>query len=465
LTIHSIAPPKHYFIQACRKDTVHWTPSVSWTANTSFALHVDPFEIGSPTRPAKTGIALSDLTGNGKLSPLVPELGSAPGGGDVVLVGARKQGAVVSGTMSETKGAGRFTHGANAKAFTTSLVTPVKLFGNVIAVVRGETVTDEVLGSGNAAKPFNKFTLKKKPLTWISDAAQTDGRRPELTVRVDNVEWQRVDTFFKAKSTDRVYIVRQDEQGEATITFGDGVRGARVPTGVNNIRATYRYGAGAAKPPPGTINQIAVPVKGLASVHGPLPASGGANAETATELRIQGPRCTLTLGRAVSVADFEAMARTYPGVVNATAGWNWDARRQRAAVTLWIIASGADPSSELAAWLTARAALGLTITVQEARPADQNTMAITLKIKAGHNPDTVRSAARAALFNQKTGLLAPANMSVGKPLFRSALTHCLHRVKGVAGVVSLLLGNAQMPYAVEPGTGKWFDLEDNTTIG
>jgi predicted phage baseplate assembly protein len=443
---------------------VQWKQPVPWTAGTSFTLHVDPFQIGGLTRPAKTEITLADVTPNGTLTPPVPPLGPAPAGGEVILLGARKQGALLSGTITEAGGAGYLAWEAGAKAFAEPLVAPVQVFGNVVEVVRGETVIDEVLGSGDGAKPFNRFTLKKQPLTWIDDSAQADGRRPELTVRVENIEWQRIDTFFGAKATDRVYIVRQDEQGAATVCFGDGVHGARVPTGVNNVRATYRYGAGAAKPPPGAINQIAVPVKGLESVRGPLPALGGAAAEMVEELRVEAPRSALTLGRVVSLADFEAMARTYSGVVNATAGWSWDGPSQRAAVTLWIIADGADPSDSLAVWLAGHAAPGLTIAAKLAGKAEQDTMAITLKVRAGHAVETVRAAVHAALFDRRTGLLAPANIGIGQQLFRSVLNHRLHCVAGVEAVVSILFEGIEMPYAVGPGTGKWFDLEDGTTI-
>ena len=75
-----------------------------------------------------------------------------------------------------------------------------------------------------------------------------------------------------------------------------------MPSGAGNIRADYRYGAGAAKPPAGSIWSIAKPTKGLLSVIGPVPARGGADAETADELRTSAPASALTLGRAVSLA-------------------------------------------------------------------------------------------------------------------------------------------------------------------
>jgi hypothetical protein len=52
-------------------------------------------------------------------------------------------------------------------------------------------------------------------------------------------------------------------------------------------------------------------------VRGPLACIGGADAETADDIKATGPASALTLGRAVSLLDFEAMAQRYTGVVNA----------------------------------------------------------------------------------------------------------------------------------------------------
>ena len=445
---------------------VTFTPQLEIGDGQAFTLHADPTRIGPLTRPAKTELALTDLAAGVLLEAPVADLDPAPAGGDVAAVGLAKAGVLLSGTVEVENGAGTFLPGEAAAGvpFTEPLRTPVRLFGNLIATVRGETVVDEVLGSGDAARPFASFTLKKKPLAWVEDSSQTDGRRPELVVRVDTVEWERVDTFFGRGPEERVYVVRQEPNGDSRVLFGDGERGARPPTGANNVRADYRYGAGAAKPPPGSIHQIKRPVPGLASVRGPLPATGGADAEGSDELRERAPAAALTLGRAVSTADFRALALGFPGVVNASAEWTWDGRRQRAAAKIWIIADGGDPAEDLAGWLRGQAAVDLTIGVQEAAPAPFSTLAITLEIAPRHDPDVVRQAARAALFDPKTGLLAPRNVTIGAPLFRSPLSHRLHQVAGVQSVASVLLDGLPFPRAVSPGAGRWFDLEAGTTV-
>lgn len=443
--------------------TVTFTPVLSFGANDGFQLHVSPFLLGPPTRIAKTRIELADLNDSGRLEPPV-ELGDAPGGGTVIARGALEAGAKLGGTVIEDgDGQAHFQPDGGALPFT-ALATPVTLHGNVVEAVRGETVIDETLGDGNAALPFVSFTLKKKPLAWVEDASLAQGRRPELTLRIDGLEWTRVDTFFGHGPDDRIYTAALEPDGGTRITFGDGKRGARPPSGVGNIRADYRFGAGAAKPPPGSIQSIARPVKGLASVIGPLPARGGADAETADELRQSAPAGALTLGRAVSLADFEAMARSYPGVLNAASAWAWDARRQRATAKIWIIADGADPSAELAVWLSARAAPDLIVAAEVAGTAAFTTLSISLSFADGHDPAVVRDAAFVALFDDDTGFLAPRNQVIGGALFRSALTHRLHQVTGVATVPTILLDGLAMPHAVGAGQGNWFDLESGTTV-
>ena len=76
----------------------------------------------------------------------------------------------------------------------------------------------------------------------------------------------------------------------------------------------------------------------------------------------------------------------------------------------------------------------------------------------------VRDAALTALFDSDAGFLAPRNQVIGGALFRSALTHRLHQVTGVAAVPTILLDGLAMPHAVAAGQGNWFDLENGTTV-
>ena len=62
------------------------------------------------------------------------------------------------------------------------------LLGNVVAASHGETVRAEVLGNGDASASFQRFALKKQPLTYLP-SEQEGGVESTLEVRVNDVLW------------------------------------------------------------------------------------------------------------------------------------------------------------------------------------------------------------------------------------------------------------------------------------
>ena len=120
----------------------------------------------------------------------------------------------------------------------------VAIYANVAAATHGET-RREVLGSGDAARSFQKFALKQKPLTYVS-APTASGAETTLQVRVNDVLWEEAPSLYNLPARERAYITRLDDDGNVSIAFGDGITGARLPTGDENIAATYRTGIGVA---------------------------------------------------------------------------------------------------------------------------------------------------------------------------------------------------------------------------
>jgi len=194
----------------------------------------------------------------------------------------------------------------------------VVVHANVALASHGETVS-QILGSGNAAAAFQRFELKQLPLTYRAAASEL-GAAAELTVRVDDVAWQPRDTLFGAAPRDRLYNVIGDEQGRQFVQFGDGLRGARPSSGQNNVRATYRKGLGVAgNLAAESLTQLTQRPLGVKGVSNPLPAEGGTNPEAPEEARQTMPLRTRTLGRAVSLLDYEDFARAFAGVAKARA--------------------------------------------------------------------------------------------------------------------------------------------------
>jgi predicted phage baseplate assembly protein len=194
----------------------------------------------------------------------------------------------------------------------------VVVHANVAAASHGESVT-QILGAGNAAVPFQRFELKQLPLTFRAAATEL-GAASELTVRVDDIAWKVRDTLFGAGPRDRAFTLASDEQGRTFVQFGDGARGARLSSGVINVRAEYRKGLGAAgNVAAESLTQLTTRPLGLKGVSNPRPAEGGTDPEDADQARDSIPQTTRTLGRAVSVLDYEDFARAYSGVAKARA--------------------------------------------------------------------------------------------------------------------------------------------------
>ena len=67
-----------------------------------------------------------------------------------------------------------------------------------------------------------------------------------VSVRVDGIPWEQVETLESARPDDQVYVVSTTDDGMTTIKFGDGKCGRRLPKSVERISANYRTGSGAA---------------------------------------------------------------------------------------------------------------------------------------------------------------------------------------------------------------------------
>lgn len=213
----------------------------------------------------------------------------------------------------------------------------VKIYGNVVKATNGET-RQETLGAGDAAKALQEFTLKQPPLTYVS-APTVSGVESTLEVRVNDVKWHEADSLVALEPNDRKFITHTDDEAKTTVVFGNGVQGARLPTGQENVKATYRNGIG--KPGNVKVGQITLlntrPL-GVKEVINPIRASGGADKETRDQARKNAPLAVMALDRLVSTQDYADFARSFGGVGKAAAVRLSDGRRQLVCVTI----AGAD---------------------------------------------------------------------------------------------------------------------------
>ena len=145
--------------------------------------------------------------------------------------------------------------------------------GNVALATHGETV-QQLLGSGRARAPFQRFTLAHEPLTLPAvdrPVRRRLGARGAGQRRALGRGRRRSTAPGRATAPTRS---RVDEQGKTYVQFGDGARGARLPSGSNNVRARYRKGLGAAgNVGPGALAQLLDRPLGVKGVSNPAAAA------------------------------------------------------------------------------------------------------------------------------------------------------------------------------------------------
>lgn len=213
----------------------------------------------------------------------------------------------------------------------------VMIYGNVAKATHGET-RKEVLGSGDGSKALQSFELKQLPLTHVS-ASNPTGVDSSLSVYVNDIEWHEEDALAGLQATAHDYVTSTDDDSKTSIIFGNGKQGARLPTGIENIRAEYRNGIGkGGNVKAEQISMLVTKPLGAKEVINPLRASGGADRESRDQARKSAPLAVKALDRLVSVQDYKDFARLYAGIGKSDAVEITNGRQQLVHVTI----AGAD---------------------------------------------------------------------------------------------------------------------------
>jgi predicted phage baseplate assembly protein len=196
---------------------------------------------------------------------------------------------------------------SSAEAFT---------IGGTVPGVHAETVRDEILGLSEGVAG-QTFTLEHGPVV---------AGGPELEVEVAGgagwETWTEVDTFAGCDDQDRVFRI---DRSTGDVQFGPAVRerdgtftvyGAVPPKGAPIRVPHYRTGGG----PRGNVAARAVSVLRTTipmvdRVENRRAATGGVTAETIDQAKVRGPVALRTRDRAVTVEDYEQLARrAAPGI-------------------------------------------------------------------------------------------------------------------------------------------------------
>ena len=318
------------------------------------------------------------------------------------------------------------------------------VFGNVVPMTQGKTQPTVPLGNGDARQIYQSFQIPKAPLTWLMDEDLSPPRQPQLTILVNEIEWSEVDTLFASGPKDQVYILREDNSGSTWVQFGDGVNGATLPSGINNVTVQYRTGNAAngwrqsgAKPQP------MARVANLSQVRLYNEVTGGTADEDSSHIRQSCPSRVEELGRMVSLSDFEYEALLVPGVEKARAVW--DTQDNVPLLKLTVLLSDDSPAqlkSVQAAISQANADRGadrFPVLVVDAK-LEYVHVSLSIGLLPGYQSDPVIAAVTAALGVVPSdgspaptgGLFSVGSRNLGEPEYSSRIEGTVQNVEGVA---------------------------------
>jgi hypothetical protein len=198
--------------------------------------------------------------------------------------------------------------------------------GNIVLADHGLTTTGEVLPlTPGRFRPRLQntgvtFSTPDKNSLAASSSLTQDPRAAAAAVTLLDANgntWTPLRDLLNTNAFDHNFVVETEDDGTATLRFGDGVLGAPP---VTSFTATYRTGNGSAGHVGSeAIAHVLTTLTGIQNVRNPLPSQSGVDPEPSAQVRLYAPQAFRTQERAVTEADYAAVAGGHPQVEKAEA--------------------------------------------------------------------------------------------------------------------------------------------------
>lgn len=308
--------------------------------------------------------------------------------------------------------------------------TGKKIFDGV-PVEEGERVSDELLGYSDGS-PDQRFALLQDSV--ILKRFRYDGTAPGdvkiWTKHGEIVEaWTRRDTLAFSRNGARDFVVEIDEDERAEIIFGNQKFGA-IPLRDAEIHVSYRSGGGARGNAGRRSITAIVDAPQLArlgvEVTNPGPATGGEDRESPETAALIAPALFRSRDRAVTAADFFALALAHPGVGKARA-----AASGINTISLYVAPAGGGQLTDalrrqLLAYFEDRRLLTSTVEVEDVDYV-RIYVSVTIGVASFYSVNSVRERAIVAVGE----LLAFEKVDFGQTLFLSKIYQAIEAIDGV----------------------------------
>jgi len=256
--------------------------------------------------------------------------------------------------------------------------------------------------------------------------------------------WTPEQDLLESGESDPVFVVEVETDGTAKLRFGDNTNGKTPDTGTSFI-ASYRIGNGTG----GNIGAdslifLAAADARIQSCRNPVPATGGTDPETNDQIRRRAPQAFLTQERAVTMADYEAVAEQNPQVDQAVASLRWTGSWYTVFIAAQPVGSG-NLTTALQRTLKA-AEERYRLAGQDLQLDSPQYVSLQLVLQVCVDPDYFMSYVQESLLqvlgnrllpNGQKGLFYPGNFTFGQTVYLSPIYVAARSVAGVVAVTAL----------------------------
>lgn len=340
-------------------------------------------------------------------------------------------------------------------------------WGNIVLADQGRwvgTPSDPLLagperiGTVPAAGRFRP-SLASSPLTFAapappatgpaSAAVAAPGTLPVAAISLvgsdePTAPWTPVADLFgtAAHPTSRSFLPEIEADGTAYLLFGDGITTGLTPEPGARFAATYRVGNGTAgNVARDSVVLIDATVAGITAVTNPLPAWGGVDPETVDHVRQSAPVAFQTQKRAVTPADYVAVATRYPGVQRAAATLRWTGSWTTVFLTIERDAEAALDTAfidNLTSFVDGYRMAGFDLQVEVGTMVPLH-IAMKVCVQPGYVAADVEQVllgifSGGALPDGSPALFNPTLLDLGEPFYLSPLVAAAQAVEGVDSV-------------------------------